>query len=414
MNPFPFSNIEFFAVLVPAVLLTLAAKRLGRSAFKWIVIVFSVVVFAWLPGLRVPYAILCGSLIAVTLTTVALRSRHGFGLAVPIAMLWLAAAFVIVRADAAGWLLAIWPGAGRSLLPVFGFAFLVIKAYGLLIDVMSGRVTTVRAVDVVAYFAYFPTVIAGPIFRYADFVQQFDAAAALGDDTRRIAEHLPRLCLGAFKVMVVAALIEPWSISSLPAEVIAESPQRVYLGALTYYFFEYINFSGYTDMAIAVSTMIGLRPPENFNLPFLARNLTELWRRWHMSFASWLRDYVYFPINFQLASRFRMATRRGRAGSSAVAVFATFFFCGFWHGLSAGTMLFGVLSGLVLAIEAFVAGIGWRPAFAAVVPNTADTRVIRDGVRQLWTLHLASLTFAPVLLDSAQLAALGRLMGKVL
>lgn len=162
-------------------------------------------------------------------------------------------------------------------------------------------------------------------------------------------------------------------------------------------------------MAIAVSMMIGLRPPENFNLPFLSRNLTELWRRWHMSFASWLRDYVYFPLNFQFAMRFRPSTRSGRAWSSGIAIFLTFVFCGFWHSLSPGALLFGALSGVVLAAEAVADGIGLR-IVPAGIGTTAAGRAADDAVRQVWTLHLAAITFAPVLLNRDQLVALAHLL----
>lgn len=403
MAPFPFSNIEFFVVMVPALLLILASKRFGVTAFTWTIVVMSLVFFGWLPGLRAAYAALFLGLTLLVWAVATLRLRGVRAGTLALAIGSVIAAFVAVRLDAAGLL----PRFGQqgSLLPAFGFAFFVIKAYGLLVDVAAGRVKSVALRDTLAYFAYFPTLIAGPIFRYDDFVTQLKSAPALRSEPSRIVASLPRLLLGAFKVMVVASLIEPWSIQSLTTDVLSKSVQSVYVGALAYYFFEYINFSGYSDMAVAVSRMIGLSPPENFDLPFLARNLTELWRRWHMSFAAWLRDYIYFPLNFYLAIRFRAADKRSRTACAAMAIFLTFVFCGAWHGLAIGTLLFGVLSGAVLAFEALAAGLGWTTAVGARLEATAG-RMTHDTIRQIWTLHIASLTFAPVLLTEAQLAAL--------
>lgn len=413
MEPFPFSNVEFFVMLIPALLLVLVSKRLGAAVYTWTLVAVSIGFFAWLPDLRVPYALLCAALVTMTFLAAWLRARRHARFVVALVISVVIAAFVVVRLDVAGLWTPPWTER-RSLLPIFGFAFLAIKAYGLLIDVMSGRVKSVRLVDVVLYFAYFPTLIAGPIFRYGDFVAQLEASRQLTGDASRIAGQLPRLLFGAFKVMVLAALLEPYSIQSLPADVIGADARRVYLGSLTYYFFEYINFSGYTDMAIAVSVMIGLRPPENFNLPFIARNLTELWRRWHMSFASWLRDYIYFPLNFQIVSLLRLNNQTARALSSGAAILLTFLFCGFWHGVGPGTLLFGALSGLVLAVEAVVAGLRWRTGIGARLEQTASGRIGHDTVRQIWTLHLAAATFAPVLLDRTQIEALGHLLVKAL
>ena len=408
MPPFPFRNIEFFALLAPALMLILATKRLGVAAFTWTIVVVSAVFFAWLPGLHLFYAALCLGLIVMIWGAANLLKQRRVSSVLLLSIAILASAFAVVRLHAAGLL----PNAYRpgGLLPAFGFAFFVIKAYGLLIDTASGRVKSAALRDVLAYFAYFPTVIAGPVFRFDDFVKQLSTAVADHQGAARITGNVPRLLAGAFKVMVVAGLLEPWSIQSLTPDVLANSAPRVYAGALAYYFFEYINFSGYTDMAAAVSRMIGLATPENFDLPFLSRNLTELWRRWHMSFASWLRDYVYFPLHFQLSKRAGATTRRLQTLCAAAAIFLTFVFCGAWHGLALGTLLFGVLSGIVLAVEALAAGLGWKTGAGARLQATPAGRVTHDTIRQIWTLHVASATFAPVLLTREQLMAVYHLL----
>lgn len=408
MSPFPFSNIEFFVVLAPTLLVILASKRIGPVGFAWTVVAASLGFFAWLPGLRNEYAGLFVTLTLMVWGAARAGARRQSAVFVKLAVCVIAVAFIVFRLDAVGLLPK--RGSFGSLLPAFGFAFFVVKACGLLADVAAGRVKAVILREVVAYFAFFPTLIAGPIFRYDDFVAQLRAAPALGNDTGRVAAGIPRLLAGAFKVMVVAALIEPWSIQSFTPGLFTNTVPQIYTGSLAYYFFEYINFSGYSDMAVAVSRMIGLSPPENFDLPFLARNLTELWRRWHMSFASWLRDYVYFPLNFQLATRLRASNKQARTASAAAAIFLTFVFCGAWHGFTAGTMLFGTLSGLVLAFETMVTGFGWTTGIGARMQTTASGRLAHDLVRQIWTLHVASLTFAPVLLSQEQLIGVWQLL----
>jgi alginate O-acetyltransferase complex protein AlgI len=411
MPPFPFNNIEFFVVLVPVIVLVLAARRLGGGAHTWAVVLASVALFVWLPGLTAAYVALFAVLVLLMWFAANARSSSH-----PAAISGLAAGIVLVafvwfRLDAAGWLPR--RESALSLLPAFGFAFFVVKAIGLVSDVIAGRVQSATLGEVIAYFLFFPTLIAGPIFRYGDFVTQLRASVALRNDFGRIAASAPRLLVGAFKVMVVAALLEPLSIHALSPDDIANSGRSVYLGALAYYFFEYINFSGYSDMAIATCGMLGLSAPENFNFPFLARNLTELWRRWHMSFAFWLRDYIYFPINFRLAMRFRASKKRERTLCAAAAIFLTFVLCGAWHGFTPGPLLFGVLSGVVLGLEAMAAGFGWKNDYQVSLRSTAAGRVVDDTVRQIWTLHVAAMTFAPVLLTTDQLHGVLRLIRRV-
>jgi alginate O-acetyltransferase complex protein AlgI len=214
-------------------------------------------------------------------------------------------------------------------------------------------------------------------------------------------DNLPRLLIGAFKSFVIAGLLQQHALPFLDYRHVIGAA-TIYLGFVTYYWFEYMNFAGYTDMAIATSRMAGISLPENFNHPYLATSLTDLWRRWHMTLAAWLRDYVYYPVLFTLMSWLAPATKEGKTGLSALSIFITFAICGLWHGQTYGMLFFGLSSGVVLAAEAIISAYLKRPAEAAVRAH-AGLRVMYPWALRVVTFHIAIITFGPVLLTNEQL-----------
>jgi alginate O-acetyltransferase complex protein AlgI len=220
-----------------------------------------------------------------------------------------------------------------------GVSFFSLHAISYVLDVYTGRARPERNLGkVLAYLAFFPKLIQGPIERASSLLPQLEAPSMPSYDAIRLAMRL--FGLGLFKKVVLAdrlaQLVDP----------IYATPQQyggltIALGIYAYAFQLYFDFSGYTDMARATARLFGIELRENFRAPYLASNIADFWRRWHMSFSQWLLDYLFTPL--QLAWR-----RCGRTGTAA-AVFLTFTLCGLWHGATWTFFIWGVLHGSYMA-----------------------------------------------------------------
>jgi alginate O-acetyltransferase complex protein AlgI len=153
---------------------------------------------------------------------------------------------------------------------------------------------------------------------------------------------LQRIIDGLVKKAVIADNLAPW-VNKVYATPGSFSGRAVLLAAFLYAWQLYFDFSGYSDIAIGAGRMLGLRCMENFDKPYLAMNLADYWRRWHISFSSWLRDYLYTPL--------ATAWRNGGRPAIVLALFVTFGLSGLWHGAAWGYVVWGLLHGAGLSAE---------------------------------------------------------------
>ncbi len=194
--------------------------------------------------------------------------------------------------------------------------------------------------DYATFVTFFPELIAGPIVRASIFLPQM---------TRRIGPTADRLAVGASlfllgltkKVVIADRLAAP--VDHVFAQPAQFSATALWLAAIGYSMQIYCDFSGYSDMAIGTAKMIGYDLPENFNMPYAARNITDFWRRWHMTLSAWLRDYLYIPLG---------GNRKG-AARTYVNLMLTMLLGGLWHGASWNFVLWGGLHGGALAAHKF-------------------------------------------------------------
>ena len=221
-------------------------------------------------------------------------------------------------------------------LPI-GISFYTFQILSYVIDVYRGDVTAQRnLIDLAAYVAMFPQLIAGPIVRYADIAPQLKhrthtlADAAYG--ARRFILGLSK------KVLLANVLYELISAYKSAANV---SVLFVWLYAAAYVLHLYFDFSGYSDMAIGLGKIMGFRFPENFNYPYLSRSVTEFWRRWHMTLGTWFRDYVYIPLGGNRVS----------FGRWIFNIAVVWFLTGLWHGAAWNFVLWGLLFAGLLVLE---------------------------------------------------------------
>ena len=221
-------------------------------------------------------------------------------------------------------------------LPI-GISFYTFQLLSYNVDVYRGNVPAQKNfIDLAAYIALFPQLIAGPIVRYSD------VAAQLKNRTHsweKISLGVRRFVLGlAKKILIANALGE---LCDLFRGTTDQSVLYFWMYAIAFSLHIYFDFSGYSDMAIGLGKIFGFDFLENFNYPYISKSATEFWRRWHMSLGSWFRDYVYIPLGGSRVKKPRMFFN----------IFVVWMLTGFWHGAAWNFILWGLMFAILLLIE---------------------------------------------------------------
>ncbi len=223
-------------------------------------------------------------------------------------------------------------------LPI-GISFYTFQILSYTVDVYRGTVPAQKnPITLGTYVALFPQLIAGPIVRYADVEQQLKERTHSFDYA---AEGCRRFVLGLSKKILLANTLGQLGEAFLQSGDL--SVLYYWLFAASYMLQIYFDFSGYSDMAIGLGKIFGFDFMENFNYPFIAKSITEFWRRWHISLGSWFRDYVYIPLG----------GNRVRRGRMLFNIFVVWFLTGFWHGAEWNFILWGLYFGILLTLEKF-------------------------------------------------------------
>lgn len=224
-------------------------------------------------------------------------------------------------------------------LPI-GISFYTFQSLSYVIDVYRGDARVQKNLTSFgAYVTLYPQLIAGPIVRYQDV-----------DDQLREREHsFPMFASGvrtflagmAKKVLLADMAGQLWEESFMSVPLDERTVLGAWLGILFYSFQIYFDFSGYSDMAIGLGKMIGFKFLENFNYPYIAKSITDFWRRWHISLSTWFREYVYIPLGGNRKGRWKMYRN----------LFIVWFLTGFWHGASWNFILWGLYYFVLLVVE---------------------------------------------------------------
>jgi alginate O-acetyltransferase complex protein AlgI len=249
------------------------------------------------------------------------------------------------------------------LLPI-GISFYTFHALSYLVDIYRGAARhLVAPVDFALYISFFPQLIAGPIVRFHEIRDQLVSRRETKD---AFAAGIYRFGLGLAKKVIIADTVAPL------VDVIFQTPTSelnlgtAALGVVAYAIQLYFDFSGYSDMALGLAMMFGIRLPENFDRPYASRSITEFWRRWHMSLSRWFRDYLYIPLGGNRGSK--LQTYRN--------LIIVFLITGLWHGAAWTFIFWGAYHGTLLLLER-IAGVGrggnlkrslvWQPVTIALV-----------------------------------------------
>lgn len=225
------------------------------------------------------------------------------------------------------------------ILPV-GISFYIFQAIGFVIDVHWRRFEkSLSLLDVSFFIAFFPQLVAGPIVRAEIFIPQIYRQQKLKD--LPIAEILILFMGGFFKKAVIADNIGLLFVDPVFLTPGAYDSSAIILSTFAYAIQIYCDFSGYSDMAIAISLCFGFRLPINFRAPYFSASITEFWQRWNISLSSWLKDYLYISLG---------GNRKG-VKRTYINLLTTMVLGGLWHGASWNFLIWGYMHGSVLAIE---------------------------------------------------------------
>ena len=223
-------------------------------------------------------------------------------------------------------------------LPI-GISFYTFQALSYVIDVYRGTVAAQKnPITFGTYIALFPQLIAGPIVQYKTVEEQLSCRR---ETAAQFAAGIGRFTVGLGKKVLIANQVGAlWdTVSALPQAQLAAG--TAWLGALAFTFQIYLDFSGYSDMAIGLGKMLGFEFLENFDYPYLSRSITEYWRRWHISLGTWFREYVYIPLG---------GNRHGLS-RQILNLIIVWGLTGLWHGASWNFLLWGLYYGVILIVE---------------------------------------------------------------
>ncbi len=218
-----------------------------------------------------------------------------------------------------------------------GISFFTFQTMSYSIDVYRKDIKAEHSfLNYMTYVCMFPQLVAGPIVRYSDIEGQLHSRKVNFD---AFADGTARFLTGLFKKVLIAN-----QIGSLWDYVFAlenRSAALAWLGLVAFSLQIYFDFSGYSDMAIGMGKMLGFTYPENFNYPYICENISDFWRRWHMSLSVWFRDYVYIPLG---------GNRKGKC-RQIINIMIVWSLTGLWHGASWNFLLWGMYFGVILIIE---------------------------------------------------------------
>ena len=358
-----FNSPEFITLFLPITLLVyLGIQRTSRLELSWYWLIFASLFFYgwWEPRylFLIIGSIIVNYLLALRLTVAPTRPFLALGICLNLLLLGYykyANFFVnnISRLAGADWTL------DTIILPL-AISFFTFQQISYLVDTYSGKVQEHRLSHYGLFVTFFPQLVAGPIVHHSEMLPQF-----LHQRPRSgtLARGISIFIIGLFKKVVIADGIAGYATPAFTAaaEGVVLNFTDAWVAALSYTFQLYFDFSGYSDMAIGLALMFGIRLPLNFHSPYKANNIIEFWRRWHMTLSRFLRDYLYFPLG---GNRKGMSRRH-------LNLFCTMLLGGLWHGASWTFVMWGGLHGLFLMINHGWRQVvsGWRNGKARKIPD---------------------------------------------
>ncbi len=228
-------------------------------------------------------------------------------------------------------------------LPI-GISFYTFQSMSYTIDLYMGNIKVQKnLISFTTYVTLFPQIVAGPIVRYEDVQNEIDdrliTMEMVADGIAIFVKGLAKKVLLANNIGMLWTQVKGMEFSSI-------SVLTAWLGILAFTFQIYFDFSGYSDMAVGMGKMLGFHFPQNFNFPYIARSISDFWRRWHITLSSWFRSYVYIPLGGNRCGKLKQLRN----------LLVVWFLTGLWHGASWNFIVWGLYFGFLIIGERFVWG----------------------------------------------------------
>lgn len=227
----------------------------------------------------------------------------------------------------------------KSVVAPLGISFITFSTISYLVDIYIGKAKVGNFLDCTLYLTFFPKVVSGPIVLWRDFDGQINDRQITLDG---ISNGVSRIMIGFIKKLILADTFG----ACIDSARIVDTPTAWGI-ALLYMLQIYYDFSGYSDIAIGLSNMLGFSVKENFNFPYISTSITEFWRRWHISLGTWFREYIYFPLG---GSRVKKAR-------TIFNIAVVFVLTGIWHGAGWTYMLWGGINGICNIAEKLLSNV---------------------------------------------------------
>lgn len=252
-------------------------------------------------------------------------------------------------------------GSHAGTLPTFqdiavplAISFFTFEFIHYVVDIRRGTIERHSIGDFLAFAMFAPTMVAGPIKRFQQFSPQVETARA---DAADVSAGITRIVIGLAKKMVLADTFALWLDPLGSSGALDQASKFQIVSALVAYSLHiYLDFSGYSDIAIGSARLFGISVPENFAWPYLRSSIRSFWRHWHMSLTRWVTDYVYIPLG---------GNRRGLV-VTCLNLIAAFTIVGIWHGAAWHFAAWGAFNGLLLVLHRLWTELGRKPLLAAV------------------------------------------------
>jgi membrane protein involved in D-alanine export len=238
-----------------------------------------------------------------------------------------------------------------SALGFVGNSYITFRALDVIFSIHDGIILSLPPLQYLAFLLFFPTISSGPIDRYRRFAEDWKRRRSRAEFLQDLDGAVHRIFNGFLLKFILAALVKRYWMDSVDPAEHGWGALGAFSFMYAFTFYLYCDFAGYSCFAIGVSYLLGVHTPENFNRPFLARNIRDFWNRWHMTLTAWLRDHVYM--------RFLLAATKGRwfkskQTASYLGIFMSFALMGVWHGVELHYVLYGLYHAvLMVGFEAF-------------------------------------------------------------
>lgn len=337
----PYADFTYFGLLLYIVIPTIVLGLIGWANWRWVLFATVVVcvvqfedVLTLRPGWHLAELWVVAGYAAwqliVALILLRWRSRGMFYAAMTLAVLPLAVAKYLPHI------------ASGSELGFAGISYVTFRALDVIFSIRDGVIKSIAPVQYVAFLFFFPTISSGPIDRYRRFGQDWQRRRSRAEFLTDLDTAVERIFRGFLYKFLIAALIRTYWVDRVEHGGGLHVLSYMY-GYTLYLFFD---FAGYSAFAIGFSHLLGIHTPENFNLPFLSKNIRDFWNRWHISLSFWFRDHIYMRF---LLSAAKGKWFKGKHTANYLGLFLTFGLMGVWHGTEWFYLLYGAYHAALLS-----------------------------------------------------------------